>query len=205
MTSDSPVFGLVLTGGASRRMGRDKAALPLADSTFLERTVDLLNESLRRVYVSIAREQLGNELRNQYPVIVDGSAAGGPAAGLLAAHESDPEAAWLVVACDMPGLTRMHIDALLEEREASGDATAWLAADGSGIEPLCAIYEPANLADFMAHVRQGGSASPRDWLARKKVKLLAAGSENDLRSVNTPEDFESMVAGHDSEIRHTEN
>ena len=53
MPSAAAICGLVLTGGASRRMGRDKAALTLAGESLLERTVRLLSLSLGEVYGSV--------------------------------------------------------------------------------------------------------------------------------------------------------
>ena len=205
MASDPVVHGLVLAGGASRRMGRDKAALRLDGQTLLERAVALLAASLDQVFVSVNPNQSEDTLRRRYNLIVDSYADAGPAAGLLAAHDYDPAAAWLVVGCDMPGLRPMHVTELLRQRDPAAVATVWQSAGDDGLEPLCALYEPATLAAFTTHVRGGGRASPRDWLERRKVKRLVAASADELRSANTPAEFESVVAGLSGPKQQAEN
>ena len=59
----APVAGLVLAGGESRRMGRDKAALELAGTSQLERTMALLSRHLPQVFVSVRESQQQDPLR----------------------------------------------------------------------------------------------------------------------------------------------
>ena len=59
---------------------------------------------------------------------------------------------------------------------------------------MCAIYEPATLAGFREYVRAARGNSPRDWLMGRDIKVLTGPQAADLRSTNTPEDFETMLA-----------
>jgi CTP:molybdopterin cytidylyltransferase MocA len=117
--------GLVLAGGRSQRMGHDKAAILIDDATLLERTVALLDGWVASVSVSVRSDQADDRLRRQYPLLLDTGAGLGPANGLRAAHLSDPAAAWLVLACDMPGLDRQAISALVAARDPVRAATSW--------------------------------------------------------------------------------
>jgi molybdopterin-guanine dinucleotide biosynthesis protein A len=192
MTNVAPLHGLVLAGGKSQRMQTDKAALELGGISLLERAMGLLCTELAQVYVSVAASQSGNTLRSGYPQIVDQFEKQGPAAGLLSAHLHDPDAAWLVVACDMPMLTSAAINQLLVARDATMAATAWALDGEEGAEPLCAIYEPATLAAFLEHVVAGGNPSPRAWLAAAATLLLEQPADVKLAGVNTPAEFASV-------------
>ena len=101
MNSPAPLYGLVLTGGRSRRFGRDKAAFEIAGETLLQRTVELLAPLVAELRVSVRPDQVSESHRAAYPLLVD-QLADGPGAGLLAAHAHAPAAAWLVLACDLP-------------------------------------------------------------------------------------------------------
>ena len=105
----APLYGLVLAGGASTRMQRDKAALLYHDRPQLDWTYDLLSEVCERVFVSVRQDQVEDEVRNRFPKIVDRLRDKGPIAGIAAAQAEVPEAAWLVVACDLPKQTAYNM------------------------------------------------------------------------------------------------
>src|SRR5487761_1295218 len=109
----APLYGLVLAGGRSTRMQRDKAALEYSGRTQLERAVELLTPLVERVFVSIRPDQAGDPLRARFAQIVDSGEAEGPIAGIIAAQTRHPDAAWLVLACDLPLLEPRTLEHLL--------------------------------------------------------------------------------------------
>lgn len=173
-------------------MGRDKAALAVGDGfPLLARAVRLLGPFTSSVHVAIRRDQADDPLRRQFAVLMDDPAADGPVAALLAARKFDPGAAWLVLACDMPGLDEVLIAELVNGRDATRGGTAWVnPADGLP-EPLCAIWEPATL-NRLAELVAGpdaGAVSPRKVLAGSCPKLLNPVRAGALASLNTPADL----------------
>src|SRR5689334_1463731 len=96
------LYGLVLSGGASQRMQRDKAALLYNGKPQLLRAIELLQPFCARTFVSVRADQTNDPLRAQLPQIVDRLTDRGPIAGIHAAQTVHPEAAWLVLACDLP-------------------------------------------------------------------------------------------------------
>ena len=108
-----PLYGLVLAGGSSQRMGQDKAALAYGGRLQLDRAFSLLMPRVARCFVSLREDQKNDSLRAAYPGIVDRMGGIGPAAGLLAAHDLYPDVAWLVLACDLPLLDEATLDALM--------------------------------------------------------------------------------------------
>ena len=112
-----PVRGLVLAGGKSTRMGRDKAAIEFTPGVSqARRTADLLSEVCDSVYLSARSDQsLPADVRH-LPVIADRYDGIGPVGGMLSAFAHDPQAAWFVVGCDMPLLEAGDVRELFEAR-----------------------------------------------------------------------------------------
>jgi molybdopterin-guanine dinucleotide biosynthesis protein A len=189
---EAPLAGLVLAGGRSARLGRDKAAIRIGGETLLGHAVALVAGIAAEVRVAVRPEQLDDTLRARFATLADEAALPGPAAGILAAHRLRPGSAWLVLACDMPNVTRAMLAALVAARTRTRAGVAFRGVDGAP-EPLCAIYEPATLARFRRQVDAGGSASPRDCLAAAGCLLLEAPDPRALASINTPRDLESLA------------
>src|SRR5579875_2744787 len=111
-SSEGAPVGVVLAGGASRRMGRDKALLRHIDgATLLERAVAALREAgLAEVAVSVSSTSRADALRaaipvlHSVPLVVDLVPNCGPLGGLHAALCAYPGRSVVLVACDMPHL-----------------------------------------------------------------------------------------------------
>lgn len=187
------LYGLVLAGGRSTRMRADKAALAYGPRPQLAVAYELVSRHVERAFVSVRADQVGEPLRAAYPQVVDGDAGRGPIAGILAAQSRHPEAAWLVVACDLPQLDDATLEVLLRCRDPSRLATAFVSAHDGLPEPLCAIYEPASRAALAAHVAAGRDC-PRKFLMAHPVMLLEAGSSAALDNANTPQDADAARA-----------
>ena len=184
------LHGLVLAGGRSTRMGRDKAALAWHGRPALERAFDLLSACTARAFVSLRAEQAGDPLRRALPHIVDGEAGQGPIAGIAAAQAAHPEAAWLVLACDLPFVDAGTLAHLLERRDTSSLATAYRSAYGGLPEPLCAIWEPASREPLLAFIREGRHC-PRKFLINSGATLIDLPDPLALDNINTPGELEA--------------
>jgi len=187
----APLHGLVLAGGRSTRMGRDKAALEYSGRSQLERAFALLDPLVSRAFVSVRADQGADPLRARFPQIVD-AAPGleGPAAGILSALRAHPAAAWLVLACDLPFLDAGTLQHLIARRDPTRIATAFRSSHDGLPEPLCAIYEPAALAGLEAFVA-GGRNCPRKFLIQTGALLLDQPRSEALDNVNTPTELDN--------------
>jgi len=188
-----PLHGLVLAGGHSSRMQSDKAALSYGARPQLARAFELLALRVSLAYVSVRADQIGERLRASYPQIVDGAPGSGPIAGIIAAQAKHPDAAWLILACDLPFLGGETLDQLIAGRDAGRLATAFRNATNGLPEPLCAIYEPASRESILGHVAAGRDC-PRKFLLAHDVLLLDPVHPAALENANTPRDFETMRA-----------
>ena len=190
----TPLYGLVLAGGRSSRMGRDKAALEFNGRTQLARAFDLLSPLAARCFVSVREDQRNDRLRAGYPQIVDlPDAPPGPAGGILAAQRAHPGVAWLVVACDLPLLDAATLQHLIARRDPARDATAFRSTHDGLPEPLCAIWEPASTAR-LSEALQAGRNCPRKVLIQSDTLLLDSPRKDSLDNVNTPAELAAVQA-----------
>ena len=105
------IYGLLLVGGESRRMGRDKALLKYGDDrTQLERSAELLQSVCPQVFVSLRAEQNFDLPAGTQAILDNAPEAKGPLCGILSALRAHPEAHWLVLACDLPFLTTAALE-----------------------------------------------------------------------------------------------
>ncbi len=149
-------------------MGRDKAALTYGEPVSqLERAVALLRPHVTRAFVSVRADQADDPVRARYAQIRDRAENLGPIAGLLAAQAAHPQAAWLVLACDLPLLDEATLAHLVRARDPARVATAYRSSHDGLPEPLCAIYEPRSGALAAAYVA-GGHHCPRKFLQRRR-------------------------------------
>ncbi|MGH8296041.1 MAG: NTP transferase domain-containing protein [Steroidobacteraceae bacterium] len=201
-TGAAPLYGLVLAGGRSARMQRDKAALEYAGRSQLERAVALLSSLLERVFVSVRSDQAADPLRARFAQIADSGGVEGPIAGILAAQSRHPQAAWLVLACDLPLLDRKTLEHLVHERRPERQATAYRSSHDEGLpEPLCAIYEPSSREAIQAYVASGRDC-PRKFLINADPALLDQPEPGALDNVNTPKEYGSALTRVGGSERH---
>jgi molybdenum cofactor guanylyltransferase len=184
----APLHGLVLAGGASRRMGRDKASLSFHGKPQLEWARELLARHCAQVFVSIRADQADDPLRRDLPAIVDKHDGIGPIAGIAAAQAAYPDHAWLVLACDLPFVTDASVDELLRHRD--GRAVVAFRSEHDGLpEPLCAIYEPQTRPAILEQIAAGRHC-PRKFVIGTNVALLEQPQATSLDNVNTPDELQ---------------
>jgi molybdenum cofactor guanylyltransferase len=190
MTSQAPVYGLILAGGTSSRMRRDKAALVYQGKTQLDRAYELASRHLAKVFVSVRASQAAEATRAHRPLIVDSvDGDDGPIIGIRSALAAHPDVAWLVLACDLPFLSDAALTQLMTERDPSALATAYRSTYDGLPEPLCAIWEPAAAAPLSVYAGGAGHHCPRKFLIRHNTRLLDARDAHALDNINTPEEY----------------
>lgn len=189
----TPLYGLVLAGGRSRRMQADKAALSYGSRPQLALAFDLLSARVEATWISVRAEQAADALRARFPQVLDSGVGEGPIAGIVAAQGQEPTAAWLVLACDLPFLDGATLDQLIADRDPARQATAFRSVHDGLPEPLCAIYEPASRQPIQDYIAAGGSC-PRKFLLSQDALLLDPVNVQALDNANTPQDLAAVRA-----------
>lgn len=191
--SGAELHGLVLAGGHSRRMQRDKALLEYGGRTQLQRAFELLAPHVRASFVSVRADQREDPARAAHAQIVDLQPELGPIGGIQAALHAQPQVAWLVLACDLPFLSPATLQHLIDHRDARRLATAYLSSHDGLPEPLCAIFEPAARESLDRWIATG-QRCPRAWLRHSDARLLPPTDSLALENINTPEQYASALA-----------
>lgn len=109
----SGVYGLVVAGGKSSRMGTDKAFLKYNDKEQIYHIYDMLIDVCGEAYISCNKEQ-ARLIDEKYNVIIDAQEYEdmGPIGGILSAFKRNPNGSFVAIGCDYPTLTKRHIELL---------------------------------------------------------------------------------------------
>lgn len=185
------LYGLVLAGGRSTRMRRDKATLTYQGQNQLDRAMDLLALHKIEAYVSVRPDQRADPARARYAQVIDAHEGLGPIAGIAAAQALKPDAAWLVLACDLPYLDAHTLSHLMAHRDSTRIATAYRSSHDGLPEPLCAIFEPRSAALIHDWVWRGHSC-PRKFLIQSDARLLDQPDPRALDNINTPQEYSAV-------------
>ncbi|MDQ6614066.1 MAG: molybdenum cofactor guanylyltransferase [Actinomycetota bacterium] len=176
---------LLLTGGGSRRMGRDKATLVIAGDRLADRTAALLRPVAHPVievgpgYTSLSRTRENPPGSGPLAALAAGAGA------LRALHHGGPV---LVVATDLPRLTAAYLQLLVDHRVPHPDHCVVPRDAGGRAQPLCARYSLAALAcaeDLFAT----GERAMKALLQRVAVTWLDPDPSDVLFDIDTPEDL----------------
>jgi molybdenum cofactor guanylyltransferase len=184
---------LVLAGGESRRMGRDKATLPVPGeaTTLVEHVVGIVGQRCEPVFVMAAPGQPLPTL--QVPVIRDELRGLGPlpatGRGLRAAAEAGARLAF-VCAVDMPYLTVDVIDALAR-RAAETNAEVVLPWDGRS-HYLAAVYR-TELADRIDALVAAGERKMSALIDASDAQQIVLPDSRPLTNVNTDAELRALV------------
>ncbi|MCB0592617.1 MAG: NTP transferase domain-containing protein [Lewinellaceae bacterium] len=185
----APLYGLVLAGGKSERMGRDKGLIDYHGQPQREHLAEMLGRFCKETFISCRPDQ-AEQVEKPLPDTFTGL---GPFGGILSAFREQPDAAWLVVACDLPLLDEYTISQLAGFRNPSKVATAFNSPASEFPEPLIAIWEPRSYPILLQFLAQGYSC-PRKVLINSNVELLDAERPEALRNVNKPDEMEEVKA-----------
>ncbi len=188
----SKFYGLVLAGGHSRRMGKDKSLLTFHGKSQVEFAVGLLSGFCEKVFVSCRQDQSASFGGKNFSQIYDKEQYKniGPLGGILSAMEEYPQQTWIVLACDLPFVTRQTIQQLIDGRNTQKVATAYISVYDQLPEPLCAIYE-TRIYRLMKEFLQMDINCPRKILISSNTELLKQKNNNQaLDNVNNPEEYQ---------------
>jgi molybdopterin-guanine dinucleotide biosynthesis protein A len=127
---------VILAGGQSSRMGRDKAALELAGETLLARQIKLV-QAAGAAEIFISGRVGRDDTKFGCPVLIDNFPQAGPLAGIESALQKCRNPLLLVLAVDMP---QMQVAVLEELLKQSGGRNGIIPRLAGRAEPLAALY-----------------------------------------------------------------
>ena len=183
--------GLVLAGGKSQRMGKDKGGLNYHGKAQREYEADLISKYCNDVFISYSETQ--TEIpASPYKVIKDTFTGLGPYGAILSAFRAYPNQAWLTIACDLPLLTNESIAILIQNRNTSKLATCFHNPETKFPEPLITIWEPRAYPVLLEFLSQGYSC-PRKVLINTDIEEIEVSETAFMQNVNDPTAYEEVM------------
>jgi len=162
-------------------MGADKSEMIFRDGlTQRERGVKLLESVCDQVFISVAKGDGEN-------IIADAFGNVGPLGAIASAQKHDPDATWLVLACDLPLLEKNHLQILTDVHAVNFDATYFSSATDGLPEPLCAIWSPTTAEKVLESIKSG-KRCPRSVLKHVAGQALPSPGLWPLANTNTEAD-----------------
>ncbi|MBE9203561.1 cyclic pyranopterin monophosphate synthase MoaC [Synechocystis salina LEGE 06099] len=184
----TPLYGLVLTGGKSKRMGKDKALIDYQGQPHGQYIYDLLSKYCEQVFLSARPGQWQGTPLENLPTLVDEGESTGPMSGILTALQSYPRFNWLIIACDLAYINSTMVEKLIAHARQDLVATCYENADRGFPEALCGFYTPLALKLF-TKAQNIGLHCPVKILQMADYQLIKPDNLLDIANVNSPEDY----------------
>jgi molybdopterin-guanine dinucleotide biosynthesis protein A len=186
--TDPVLIGVVLTGGASRRMGRTKALIEVRGTPMASQVADALSEAGCETVVLYGGDPIELAPLDR-PVLPDRYPGEGPLGGILgvlelfAEHPTD----LLIVACDLANLSPPDLSSLIDAARLRPDADV-VVANGGRVEPTCALWRSTSADIVRASFDRGERAVHRVLGDLRIVEVSLPPAS--LRNINTPGDLD---------------
>ena len=174
------VAAVILAGGKSTRMGRDKAFLNWSGKSFLKHIIDQVESLNIPIYLSGQQEKL---MEFDLPVIEDLIPDQGPVTALASCFDKVKADQILVLSCDVPQIKSTELKRLFAVHKA--DVTMF-SCNGQQL-PLVAVYSLSSFDKFI-EAHQKGERRLFNVINKMKVKSIIYKGE--LQNVNSPQDLE---------------
>jgi len=183
-----PVSLIILAGGKGRRMGADKASLPLPGGPLIGRVLRQVEGMFDEVLISVSKGQAVDEPGCR--TVEDTAPGQGPLAGILAGLKAAKNDVCAVLACDIPDIDASFLEGLIAK--AQGFDIVVPVSSGGLFEPLFAVYGRSVIPEIEALVQAGDFSilTLFDRCRTRKVRLKDSGW---LRNLNTPEDYKKYL------------
>ena len=180
--SHKELYGLVLMGGKSSRMGKDKSQLMINNQPLYKRQYDLLSSLCDQVFLSCNSEQ-AKHIPADYPKLVDLQSFTGPMSGIRNAFSHSPTN-WLVIPIDMPMIDKEFLNKMISEYTENENVVCALDSNEM-INPLLAIYSKS-CNQLIANY---SGDSPREFVKSVSFKTVLIKDEMNI-NLNRPNDVE---------------
>jgi len=178
---------VIIAGGKSSRMGKDKALLPFGNFDSLAQFQhSRLKKLFNQVYISTKENKFDFEVELIYDRYDDSS----PLVALLSIFETLGVESVFVLSVDAPFVSEEVIAYLLKEDKKEIDVI--IAKSPSGEQPLCGLYKKSILSAVQAQYKKGNHKLG-DLLNLVNTKRLAFEADAPFANLNHPEEYESAL------------
>ena len=183
----APLNGLVLAGGYSRRMGRDKGLIEQKGMPAREFMAQLIAPYCRQVWISLRPEQMSDSA-SAFPILPDQFPGQGPLGALYTAFLAEPLGIWFIMPCDLPQMNDSTLKMLVENcrnslGESQPDAFLLQHPQRPFPEPLAGIWLAGARREIIPSFERGERAV-HPLLKRLNVLVVSPTNPNVLVNQN---------------------
>lgn len=182
------IAGMVLAGGMSTRMQRNKALIIVDGVTFIQRIVQTLEQRFSRIYISANWADEYAFLN--HPIIPDVYENGGPLAGIHAVMRSVKSDYIFTVTCDVPFISTNIIDAVIDKIE---PGTILVADDGMRTHHLLGVYPRSMIKTIENYLERGDRRVARFLSEAPHKKIDVSQFAREVKNINTVVEYEREV------------
>jgi len=181
------ISAVIFAGGASRRMGQNKALLPFAEyDTLAQYQYERLKPLFKKVYISTKNPELFRFTKN---FIIDFSEQFAPTVALLSSIEQLGEERFFVLSVDSPFVGASEIKKLLER----DIENATVARVGSSVHPLCGIYH-ASLKNELHKMINENRHKLQNLLRDKSATYVDFDDNLVFSNLNEPNEYKKALS-----------
>jgi molybdenum cofactor guanylyltransferase len=185
------IYGLILAGGESSRMGSDKSLLTFHGKPQREYLADLLANFCDVTYTSCNANQQVPSTLNPLPDVFPFK---GPLNAILTAFQFKSDIAWLSVPVDMPHIDEKIIQYLIDQRNPEKAATCFFDSEGKFPEPLFTLWE-AHAHPLLLEYYKNNKTTPRGFLVTHDVNIIKSPDVKMHVNINSNSDLEAFRKG----------
>lgn len=187
--------GVVLTGGASRRMGRDKALLEINGAPISVSVAESLREAGAHRVLAIGGDLPGlSKLASFDEVVTDDYPGEGPLGGILTALDRMDDDIVVILACDTPLIDAQTPEAVAHRLATEPTAAVAYAVVGGRAQPLTAAWRPRLALEPVRAAFAAGERAPRNVFAELPVIEVMTVPESGVADVDRPEDLQRYAS-----------
>jgi molybdenum cofactor guanylyltransferase len=183
------ITGVVLMGGKSSRMGKDKSLLEINNQPLFKIAGQKLAHYCNQVFLSVNEHQ---KIENtyEYPMITDTHEGQGPIGAILSCMDK-LETPILFLACDMPLINQEDIANLIKTRNKNQICSTYFHPKQQIYEPLLSIWETASLPVLETYFASG-NRSLQKFLHQQNVPKINMPHPENFININHPEEWKSI-------------
>lgn len=184
LCGNRPLSLIILAGGESRRMKRDKALLPFPEGTLIERIIGRVGEHFEDILISVSDPKKYDFL--PYKLVPDERGGLGPMMGIKSALAVSRHEKNFIMACDIPDVDLDFLGRLIASA-AGWDAAVPLSLGGRK-EPMFTVYDRCVLSDIESLLKTG-TYDLNSLLNRCRTICLPMEDSKWFRNLNTEEEY----------------
>ncbi|HYK46625.1 MAG TPA: molybdenum cofactor guanylyltransferase [Parafilimonas sp.] len=183
------LYGLVVCGGNSSRMGFDKSMIAYHEEAQWRNLCKMLSDICDRVFISCNESQ--SQQFNEYETLVDSDRYKnvGPMTAVLTAFSEYPGNDFLVLGCDYPLLSGEHLRSFVQSSKDNPIAAAFYNAEETLFEPLLALYT-SKAGPLLLSLFEQGRYSLQYFLGTVDACKYFPTEKKIIKSIDTPGDLE---------------